>query len=555
MRIPYSSHRSPRLVGAAIAAALTAMLGPTPVARADVDAGITAPPPVEVSKAILDTVLAPVQTETTLPIATASLESVPAVIVPSEAVAPVMAEAPLVPGFVAPPALTPNTSSTPDATASAPIASNASPAASEASIQPPAEGSGDGRDGHLDSIAPAPVDVAAPEVTAAVQSEADNLNVSIRVASPGASGAVSQVNAVIGATVDATALAAVALRPGPQQQHPWAPSPAGPVSQRADTAVAPTADNALILPVGENMDQTCGSSGDCCADENEQRHLNICPTTDSVSFTGTHALRAVALILGNIVANSNANEQYHPGVVQYRPANVNISIRFGSPGNDGPVLQTNLVQIVNVVSIEVVHVVAAVLAPVLTLAAPALTLAAPVHQTLEPVGGDTSEPIGPALEVGPVAVGPAVLDVVLLPMVVPRLLLTPGLGWSRSISPPMLAISRAAHGSRLLRSPLHGSTAPQITTAGNEQPRAAAAANAPRRPHPVPPSAPPTRVWTPLGASTVAPIPPSSGSGGGLPIMLAVPFALVLLESGLRRRRASGAVPRGHIDRRPERPG
>jgi hypothetical protein len=34
--------------------------------------------------------------------------------------------------------------------------------------------------------------------------------------------------------------------------------------------------------------------------------------------------------------------QYHPGAAQYQPINVNISIRAWSPGNDGPVSQTNI---------------------------------------------------------------------------------------------------------------------------------------------------------------------------------------------------------------------
>ena len=38
--------------------------------------------------------------------------------------------------------------------------------------------------------------------------------------------------------------------------------------------------------------------------------------------------------------------QYQPGVTQYRPININISIRINSPGNDGPVKQTNNVAVV-----------------------------------------------------------------------------------------------------------------------------------------------------------------------------------------------------------------
>ena len=38
--------------------------------------------------------------------------------------------------------------------------------------------------------------------------------------------------------------------------------------------------------------------------------------------------------------------QYQPGVTQYRPININISIRINSPGNDGPVSQKNVAVLV-----------------------------------------------------------------------------------------------------------------------------------------------------------------------------------------------------------------
>jgi hypothetical protein len=49
---------------------------------------------------------------------------------------------------------------------------------------------------------------------------------------------------------------------------------------------------------------------------------------------------------GNTNANGNggsqSSSQYQPVTSQYQPINVNISIRIASPGNDGPVVQTNL---------------------------------------------------------------------------------------------------------------------------------------------------------------------------------------------------------------------
>ena len=41
-------------------------------------------------------------------------------------------------------------------------------------------------------------------------------------------------------------------------------------------------------------------------------------------------------------SSSESPGQYQAGVSQYRPININISIRINSPGNDGPVTQTNV---------------------------------------------------------------------------------------------------------------------------------------------------------------------------------------------------------------------
>ena len=45
---------------------------------------------------------------------------------------------------------------------------------------------------------------------------------------------------------------------------------------------------------------------------------------------------------GNGNSGSQSSSQYQPVTSQYQPINVNISIRIASPGNDGPVVQTNL---------------------------------------------------------------------------------------------------------------------------------------------------------------------------------------------------------------------
>ena len=60
------------------------------------------------------------------------------------------------------------------------------------------------------------------------------------------------------------------------------------------------------------------------------------------SGTGTGIGIAVETRTRMQIADRNHSSQYQPVTSQYQPINVNISIRIASPGNDGPVTQTNL---------------------------------------------------------------------------------------------------------------------------------------------------------------------------------------------------------------------
>ena len=57
-------------------------------------------------------------------------------------------------------------------------------------------------------------------------------------------------------------------------------------------------------------------------------------------------------IFGNASPNSGVAVQYQGDAVQYRPINISVSIRISSPGNDGPVVQTNLVHVQASFSVE-----------------------------------------------------------------------------------------------------------------------------------------------------------------------------------------------------------
>ena len=72
------------------------------------------------------------------------------------------------------------------------------------------------------------------------------------------------------------------------------------------------------------------------------RRLCFPRNISSRSGTGTGTGIAVANTNGNGNSGSQSSSQYQPVTSQYQPINVNISIRIASPGNDGPVVQTNL---------------------------------------------------------------------------------------------------------------------------------------------------------------------------------------------------------------------
>jgi hypothetical protein len=187
---------------------------------------------------------------------------------------------------------------------------------------------------------------AQPSLTAVTQQvQPVNVNVAIRFESPGDNGPVSQVNAAIAnvlAEVTTAATAAPQYQPAESQyQAPAAPvtattsapepaAPETPTSTTSAPAPAPTGQwdwtwqwscgeaisPEIVLPANSllpiwnwNWDWNCG--GDPSSDGNSESQLT---------------------------------SQYQATATQYQPMNVNISIRILSPGNDGPVTQTNVAQ-------------------------------------------------------------------------------------------------------------------------------------------------------------------------------------------------------------------
>ena len=175
-------------------------------------------------------------------------------------------------------------------------------------------------------IRPSPDPPAAPTVE---QTAPTNVNVSIRIDSPGDNGEVTQTNAA--------AETEPQYQPEPPQYQEPIPATAIPDPGSTPDPSAPPetepadgewnwtwswncGDSIPELPVGSdvalqnwtwNWDWNCG---------------------DEASTTSN-------------VASKKA-PQYQPVRKQYRPVNINISIRINSPGNDGPVIQTNVAVIV-----------------------------------------------------------------------------------------------------------------------------------------------------------------------------------------------------------------
>jgi hypothetical protein len=173
---------------------------------------------------------------------------------------------------------------------------------------------------------PVPVPAApAPDAPpAAVQQEPANVNVSIRVDSPGDDGPVTQVNVAVGAESGR-------YQPGEPQYQPVVPAPDAPVAA-PDPAEAPATE------AGTGWDWTWNWSCD---------GATLAPVT----------LPAGAAIENwNWIWNWNCGGEsaptanngtetssgYHSAPVQYRPVNINVSIRINSPGANGPVTQANV---------------------------------------------------------------------------------------------------------------------------------------------------------------------------------------------------------------------
>jgi hypothetical protein len=209
-------------------------------------------------------------------------------------------------------------------------------------------------------------------------------------------------------------------------------------------------------------------------------------------------------------------EQYHPVITQYHPVNVNVSIRIGSPGDDGPVSQTNVVVLVAAEPVGRI----------------AVSAATPVLPVAEPAAAGEQAMAAPAAASEP-----------------------------RADRTTPASASHDPHGF----SAAHPVAAPVEAPAWNARPTTRPARLQPahpeahrNRPHgrrPVRRPLPPSRVPA-IPASSAGAAPLGGADGGGFHLaLLLVPFALALVDRASRLvRDAAPPVGRGHKKRR-KRPG
>ena len=165
----------------------------------------------------------------------------------------------------------------------------------------------------------------APPAAAVTQADPANVNVSVRVNSPGDDGSVEQANA-------AAAAPAPRYQQEPSQYQESIPAPDVPPP-------APVAQ----LPASEQAAENGGwdwtwnwNCGDAAPAVPIPAELGLESWTWNWNWNcGGGESRP----LNN---DREKPPQYQPVVTQYRPININISIRINSPGNNGPVAQTNV---------------------------------------------------------------------------------------------------------------------------------------------------------------------------------------------------------------------
>jgi hypothetical protein len=377
-----------------------------------------------------------------------------------------------------------------------------------------------------------------PSGAVARQVAPTNVNVNIRIASPGDNGSVTQANVAIGAG----AVGAARTESSAQAQAASAATPsttgAAPVSPSASSAISPGADDSGVW----NWQWDC---------------LSI-PSFVGWYPGGSEGGIAPSSWIWNWNCGDNA-QQYQTGTLdQYRPVNVNVGIRIASPGNDGPVNQTNIVVAFGVGGSHVSAAVSAVTGSAVPDESPRAaeselhvdSVAAPEGMSAGLASAETSVAAPPTLEDN---VDPSRGGVGLLGPLPPA-----GLSGSATGRSGLLPTRLGAAGGRGLVILEPVTIRPSSLPGGEASGRGSSRGHAKEaqkvahwRPA-VPGRGGITRVSS---GTSAAPASASGASSGGLPLVLALPFLVAVLDMARRIALDRVATPSGHRSRVPDDPG
>ena len=402
----------------------------------------------------------------------------------------------------------------------------------------------------------------APAESPAAQTGAANLNVSVRIDSPGDAGEVMQANSVAVAADPAT-------RPAAPPSPPSAPAPSDSERYQVDTGRYQGSTNHSAASSGpDDPTWRWNWSGDCAP------NLPIPQISPPVEAGTGSAPRTWVWnwywdCAGETNSNGNITDestgQYHPVVSQYQPINASISIRIRSGGSDGAVIQTNLATIAfPIVEMPGSATSSQPEASSRSQQTAAPVVAPPVPDSSLPLSttGDTTAVVPPAEEADEAEADRSA--VYRGTAVAPATGLEPG-GASTEGSRcrpssnrpivmlhpiPLLKLAQAESAAPALRViPPVTASAPAVASDPRPASRRVRANAIPRRP--VTPAAP-------AGPSVAAIAPPTGVSSSGAGLLLAsllVPVGVAVLDLLRRLRLGLALLHPEHVDSFPERPG
>jgi hypothetical protein len=423
---------------------------------------------------------------------------------------------------------------TADTPSTAVSASPATEASASDTTTEPGDTTGDSRAAVSPPSTTAPAPVAAPPaqtLAAGPPTTALNLNVDIRLDSGGDSGAVTQLNT------------ATAAPSPPTGGVPTTGSQSGPAS--------PSTPASSASEPGWYWEWDCLST----------------PAIPVVSPNGSGATLTPSswTWIWNCPGNSEQYQGADSG--QYQQINANISVRISSPGNNGPVMQTNIAistgggrsapepprPSAGPTAPSGTQVTIGVTLPVIAIQLPAgeATVPAPVPvlSTVDGVIANVVEDVTLALRDATVVLGPSDAAAPVLPRRVPLRrapiastsgVPTPTGGGIVVIPAPSWSVDgRSSHAA--LESPGRAAGPQRATRRGKSAP-------SDRSPAPRAPATAPT-------GATVSAAGAGGSSGGGIPIFLALPFVAAMLDLARRVALDRATWPSGHGRRVPDRPG